>query len=1163
MASHPSSNAGTARTVIYQPMKNRETLGPYNDSTPAIGLQHLGNANFQGAPQVPSTAATRKNTPIRPVYDDFTTAYSSITSRSANGRSRDVLYKNPKQQTGLVDRGRPLSRRVHKSLRRQKKPPGNEALTLPVPVKVSHHRPIFEFDFDITDARFTSSWRHETKLSLDHPPNMVIQKKASASPFLDSLKKAMGGKSSSIVKPFQSRLSLSFKWPRDSMELSVLARKVDKPTRKEPEDGHGDTRSPQESGKTRLPDLPFYLEDPFVHEDSQDLRLLEGRGAGHVLALDGNQHNRESSDFQDNAGSGHSHSHSKPTVYGTLETPNYFHGSITLAIESKRTLSTREGSTVDNIVKQCASNNGLWDISLGSNDGDSIEDGGHFHHFKTQKEGNSISVHSPSGDEHDIGRGNKWQSDVKRERPFWAFKLVDSSGRAPSTGLPQIPSLADQQTLKSTSEGLQQSSSYGDTRNLLEITQRSQWVTATGPTDTCHGKVPQTDRTTPSNTNLLRSGPNQNLVIPSIAAADSSPNSRLSQKLTADANGSTENLVGIPLLALERDISRTLRHMSAFSNLSRETSANYQGDGGCQSSTDSSGLLSFISKQNQHAPEPPKLATRGFYHESAIHQTWLDSQRIEHVRIPIHRNVSVSSLPRPHLASHTTDEFDLGKLDGLERNETEWETVVDGVISRVKTAGSSLANNSSAGNISPILYEHNDFSSTDRIVQHPAQIDYPHEYRYKEIKEGKFPVLLPSYLPHTVNGFPANSYKSINPFQQSSGNFYQPPPPLSRSHTNPFRSPPPEVITNKSESSNTVDRDGFLIDPPPKLKLATPSQEARGDHSDQWMDEFGDPGPAIGPTSPTPILRATDHSIHILSESCSGSKLIGSSIADASSSALSTIIHELENLREVQKWGVSRSSHAARYTDGTPSAARERATFIKGPPGAFYQGVRSRPDPHRKGRCLDRKGVAILLQTKAAQRYPTNQMRPLSLLQDRWAAGTDGSRPGGRLNDNFLYRTPLAPIKSSSWCDLYTKEQLSSMHTDAKNDGITNLEHIPWRYSRPAFGEAVKTDGSWKRTWSPHLRPWPRDNSSIKTDLSGRKIKISSLIFGLCCLFPPMLVLYGVGYLDNMMLWITKGEISSFSKAHKKTALQVVCFFIIAILIAVPIIIAIKVIGSK
>jgi len=95
------------------------------------------------------------------------------------------------------------------------------------------------------------------------------------------------------------------------------------------------------------------------------------------------------------------------------------------------------------------------------------------------------------------------------------------------------------------------------------------------------------------------------------------------------------------------------------------------------------------------------------------------------------------------------------------------------------------------------------------------------------------------------------------------------------------------------------------------------------------------------------------------------------------------------------------------------------------------------------------------------------------------------------------------------------------------------------------------------------MRPWPRDNSSINTDLAGRKIRLSSLVFSLCCLFPPMLLLYGVGYLDNMMLWITEGEICAFSKAHKRAALQVVCFFIIAILIAVPIVVGIKVSGSE
>jgi hypothetical protein len=1159
------------RTAIHRPMKNRETSGPYKASTPAIGRQHPGKASSQGAPQVPPTAATRKHTPIRPVYDDFATAHSSITSRSADGRSREMSYKSPKKQTGLLDRGRPHPRRVRKSVRRQKKPAEDETLKSPMPAKVSHHRPISEFDFDISAAHFTLDRQKETKPSLDQSPNAAIQKRASGSTFLDSLRQAMGGKSSPIAKPFQSCLSLSFKWPRDSMELPGLARKVDQPTRKELEDCRGEKRSPKEPGKTRLTDLPFYIDDPFLYGAGQNPMSLEGTGTGHIQAFGSSQHNRESAGFQDShtAGAGPGPFYHDPTVHEILEIPNYFHGGIALAIDSQGTLSPREGSTVDNIAKQYARNNGLWDISLDSNDEDSEEDGGNFHHFKKQKrERNRGSVRSVSGYEHEVGRGNQSQGDVKGDRPFRAFKLIDSSGRAPSAGLPQIPSLADQQTLKCTSEGLGQSSSYGDTRNLLDITQLSQRVTATGPPDPHLGTAPYPGWIAPSNTNPFRRGPNQNLVVPSIAAADSSPYSRLSQKMPSDASDSTGNLAGKPLLALERDISRALRRMSAFSNLSRETPAHYQGDGGFQSSTDSSGLLSFMGKPNQHAAEPPKLATRGFYHESAIRQTWLDSQRIERVRIPIRRNVSISSsLPVSHSASSVTDEFDLEELDGLDQNGTEWETVVDGVMSRVKTAGSSLANNSSAGNISPILYEHIDFSSTDRIVQHPAQLDYSHDYWYREIKERKFPVLLPSYKPHTVNGFPANSYRSISPFQQSSGDFYQPPPPLSKSHTNPFRSPPPEVITNKSKSSVTVDHDRFLIDPPPKLKLGTPSTIANGDHAGHWMDEFGDPGPAIRPTGPTPSLGATNNSTHTLSKSYSGSQIAGSSIADASSSALSAIIHEPENLQEVRKGGASKYNHAPGYTYDALSAARERAPFIKGPPGAFYQGVRSQPDPGHKGLSLDRKAVAGIPQRKVAQKYPTNQMRPLSLLQVQHvepAAGANGSRlGGGRLNDNFIYRSPPAPIKSSSWCNLYTREQLSSMHTDAENDGTNDFEHIPRRSSRPAFGEALKLDGSWKRTWSPHLRPWPRDNSSIKTDLSGRKIKISSLIFGLCCLFPPMLVLYGVGYLDNMMLWITEGEISSFSKAHKKAALQVVCFFIIAILIVVPIVVAIKVVGSK
>ncbi len=1165
-----SSNAGTVRTVNHQPLKKREILGPYDASVSAVGPQVLGKARFEGAPRVPPAAATRKHTPVRPVYNDFETAHSSITSGSANGRSRDMSYKSPNRTTGLLDRGHPLSRRTLKSLRRQKKQPKYETLVIPKPAKVSHNCHVSQFDFDISDANSTSGRQDEYNSLLGHSPNMASQKIASVSPFLDNLKKAIGGKPSPVTKPFQSRLSLSFKWPRDSMELSGLARKIDQST-KESEHGQTDARSHHKSDNSRLPELPLSIKDPFMYEANQNTMSVERIGTGHNDAVGDRQHNLESINFQDNQNPGEmlGASHDKPLVQ-TRETLGYFHGGIALAIDSQGTLSPREGSTVDNIVKQYARNNGLWDISLDSNDEDSEDENGYFQHFKMQKRvQNGVLGCSASGISYDMGRGDQPEGDIVDEKPFRAIKLMNFSGRAPSTALPHIPTLADQGTLKGSSEGLGQSTSYGDTRNLLDITQRSECATATGRPNFKAGAAPHSTWTGPSNTNSFRHGSNQNLVIPSIAAADRSPNSQSSQKMVPDASVSTERLADIPLLALERDVSRALRRMSAFSNASQEISAHYQGDGGFQSSSDSSGLLSFIGRPTQRVPEPLKLVTPRFYHESAIRQTWLDSQCIERVRIPIRRNLSVSSsLPVSHSASSATDEFDLEEVDGFDQNGTEWETVVDGVVSRVKTAGSSLANNSSTGNISPILYEHNDFSSTDRIVQHPAQIEYSHDYRYREIKEGNFPVLLPSYKPHTVNGFPANSYRSLSPFQQSPGDLYQPPPPLSIDHTNPFRSPPPEVITNKPKSSEALDQDRFILGPPSKLILGTHSQSVNGAHSDNWMDESSDPGPAVRITAPTNIVGVTHKSTYSLSESDSrsGSEIVGSSAADASFSTLSTIIHESKNLQGVRKDGASKFKHAAGNNDNVQHIAREQAPFIKRPPGAFYQGVRSRPDPGRKGFSSDRKNIARVPERKAAQNYPTNQMRPLSLVQAQRAdpaAVSDKIQPGGRSNDNFLYRSPLAPIKSRSWCNLYTKEQLNSMHKNARIDSINDFEHMPRISYRPAFGEALRLDGSWKRTWSPHLRPWPRDNSSIKTDLSGQKVKISSLIFGLCCLFPPMLVLYGVGYLDNMMLWITHGEISSFSKAHKKAALRVVCFFIIAILIAVPIIVAVNVIGSK
>jgi hypothetical protein len=1158
MAPSPSSIAGTVKTAIHEPMKSKEISSSYDASISAIKPQVPGKPHIEGPPRIPPIASTRKITPIRPVYDDFATAHSSITSRPTNGRSRDMVYKSPMKQTGLLDHGLPLPKRTLISLRRQKKQLRDEALTVPKPAKILNHRSISEFDFDISDAHFTSGRQYESNSSMNHSPTVGSKKRASASPFLNSLKKAMGSKFSPVTNSFQNGPSLQFKLPRDSIELSAPDRKLNQPIPKKSEDSQKEKRSMQQSGDTRQPELHFYLEDPFLYASNQNISQVErvGIGCGKVYGAGLYDQKRPSLHDKRMVHASQGLSHDKTTAQAQ-QTLDYFHGGIALAVSSQVTSSTREGSTVDNIVKQYARNNGLWDISLDSNDEDSDEDNGYFQHSKLQQRvQGGVSGRSASG----------LEGHVEDVDPLRVFKLIDFSGRAPGTLLPQNPSLPDQRTLESTPEGFGQSLSYKDTLNLLDITHRSQWVTSTGLSNFQAGAAPHSCRIDPSNNEPFRSGPNQNFTLLSNAAANSSPNSSLSGNMVINTSGSTENPSGIPFNALERDISRTLRRVSAMTNSSQEITAHYQGDGGFQSSTDSSGLLSFIGKPNHRAPVSLKAVTRGFYHESAIRQTWLDSQRIERVRIPICHNVSAaSSLLVSYSAFPATDEIDPEELDGLEQNGTEWETVVDGVVSRVKTAGSSLANNSSAGNISPILYEHNDFSSTDRIVQHPAQIDYSHDYRYREIKEGTFPILLPSYKPHTVNGFPANSLRSISPFQQSSADLYKPPPHLSSTHTNPFGSPPPEVISKNSESSEMVDQDRFYLDQPPPLDSGT-LQAKKDAQSTHWMDEFGDPGPDIRPTAPTPDLVATNHSMHSLAKSYSGSQIIGSSVADASPSASSTIIYELENLPAAKGQQTLKSKYVARYLDGIPPLARDRAQFIKGPPGAFYQGVRSRPDPRRKDPPLEHKVTTRLPQRKAAQNYPTNQMRPLSLLQVQHTeptTATNRSRPERRQDGNFLYRSPLAPIKSKSWYNLYTREQINSMHENAKIGDVNDFEDLTRRSSHPAFGEASKLGGSWKRTWSPHLRPWPRENSSIKADLAGRKVKLSSLIFGLSCLFPPMLVLYGVGYLDNMMLWITNGEISSFSKTHKRAALRVVCFFTITILIAVPIIIAVKVIRSK
>ena len=232
------------------------------------------------------------------------------------------------------------------------------------------------------------------------------------------------------------------------------------------------------------------------------------------------------------------------------------------------------------------------------------------------------------------------------------------------------------------------------------------------------------------------------------------------------------------------------------------------------------------------------------------------------------------------------------------------------------------------------------------------------------------------------------------------------------------------------------------------------------------------------------------------------------------------------------------------------SGDRGRTPLVRGPPGAFYQGLRSASDRRRDNWTFDRKHLAKNPSHHATSSdYPTNTLRPLSLL-----AGRRPSTPldpcmtpkDERQHGKYVYRSPLAPPKRTSWRKLYTKSQLLCFQEAAKADGFYKSQNSLPQTTGLSIDPPI-SDGSSQRELrgSPQLSTW-RQFSSIRTDLAPRRKRVSIIVLCLCNLFPPLLCLYALSWLDGIMVWLTNGECSTFGRGEMRCAFILMCLWSLA-----------------
>jgi hypothetical protein len=1089
-----------------------------------------------------SISGGRSITPVRPVYGDFYTAHSSITSRSKLSpwgvAQRSPIAQQKRQSKVLNKPPRPRSRTSpqHDADDISGRPRYSRQIsTLDWTVRQSDHTSSLPLDIDLNDL--VLSRKSSKKQS---PPNRL----------LGSIKRAFGSRSSADRKSTRDNANSSTYEPaipmqdlrKESREPAMLIDRIPDPieTFSDDDERFSDVDAQMNHYRTAFLSMK-------AMESMQSMEQAAINASHPEIAT---EHNADgpynSGDCVDRVSHYHqdvesvaSGSDADTDILGGVE---YMDNNPPPPLGRDRSSTPREGSTVDNIVQHYTDHNQRWLDRLHS-----LDDRQHRQAKPTARvepqllERTSIPGLSIShSSDHDTGPNFSWkgrQPHQSRVEYRENLRANTRSAQAPNMPLPKQPPASEYRSPQVTPGTWPQSASYGDTGDLLNLTPRLEGSNPGDRVVTAGASFPLS----PTERAFLDIDPSPVLVQTQVVDHSKDVQSarlmrmqarqdRLSQKMMSQPPGAD------PRSTKERDVSAALHRVSAFSISGQYFGGRAPGDGVVESSTDSSGLLNFMNRSTP-AP-PPRLQDRGFYHNSAIHKTWLDNHQFERVRIPIARPASVTS-------EYSTPSM---RHEGSGQDEEEdWETVLDSgipsrspsnphrVSCRKNRAGSSIANISDDGFEDPIIYAHSDFSSTDRIIQHPARMEYSHDYRLREIREGGYPVLLPSYNTPTVNGFPMNSQRSINAFQHVvDGNDGFELSALPRNHTNPFKATPPGGLDARPhEDDEEVHRFPFN----PSLRMVSGDAAIMSPYE---MERPRSPRRLYGRPGAPPSGRSLDgnHSTRWA---------VGSSIADAST----------ERSFEVD------------YEQPTPPPIRTARKNVQRPLpvataglGGHRQEGRQPTDGRRKAHFRDVQSNFRRSKKSPAQVYPTNQMRPLSLveaLREPKPAAKVNGMPTSTSRNEFEYRSPLAPVKSKSWRQLYTKDHLSDIRKAARADGVFDLESLSQQSSRPSAEAFPRRQSAFVRLpMSPRILHGRRESAHTVKLYEKQQQRYSTIVFLLCFCFPPLLIIYGTGYMDNMVVWMTSGNVDTFTRIHKRVALCLGCFSTIALVTAIAVLVGLK-----
>jgi hypothetical protein len=1095
-------------------------------------------------------SSTRKQTPVRAVFHDLQSAHSSITSglaRTASGRHAiPANISQPLHEVEAIplrDFERKRGATVASFLQNTPLPPPPAALPL------GRYDPDVEYNTPVPRAK---SQQRLTSADKEEPANLLA-----------NVKSALANISSPTTPEPNATHGAATQWPRENIN-NGKGKKTQASLGHLTENGEANPfTSEAQPRRTKEFGLGGVGRSSVAYPDDDFSIYHSSLGEAPSGSLPPRSHD-------DGSPSNLSHTNPYRQARHSLYTPFYREGESPLRRSASDEHPKRHSydiqratSTVGDIYKHyvhCSRINSL--------DSDSEDDTNEQSPLRGDIAFKASRLHRALNEVANLSSGPTVMElrpsalNIRKQRR--AERLADES-HPPGYTLPQLPILAAPNILSSGSQDLGRSSTYGDTHKLLDLTQPTQSTSRRAlKSRTNDLKVDEDD----TEKYIASQFPIPNmLATPNVYAT---PKVVISPADDLSVYGDDPHWED-PIMQrqpLEREVSKALRRASGYSAYSMEsisTSVLSNREHSRLERNTSKGK-NFSRRFNVEATPPSDggslnseqrefaVQAQAFYDRGAIPQNWITAQHQEVVRIPISHGGQLPDSP-PESPINRPDEA--AKEEEISTNEqdelNDWETVGESAAGAmmnsredtpgmmgglVNRAGSSIADISDDGTESTDAPHIDEYGSTDRIAQHPGNIQYFGDYRQRDLKGTHIPVFLPVFREHKINGYLADSNR-MRPTQ----NFYNyNPQPLGRAHANPFKVPPPEVMKRARQPFSR----GRKVDlfPP---SLHTSEESADFTRSNQDLQQ----SPKVSRVDGQLRFEWTEKLDDLLAEVSVASE-------DRPDSAVSELPSSWKYALELGEREDDTTQDFSRAIPTTLNTRNEEFNehpvtggprnqihqpLVKGPPGAFYRDLRStsKQEPKLSPSKANRL-TKCPIRNNAKKGYPTNTLRPLTLLAStnspsKTNAPSNQSQGQGSehnkeiRNSTFIYRSPLAPPKRPSWQDLYSTDQLKGMHAAAKLDGFFESQPAIWDHIR-----GNSKGNTWKHLFeSPKLSPWTRDSSNPMFE-ARRKRTLSILVLILCNFFPPLLFLYASGYMDGLMMWWTQGDFPAFALREKKVA---------------------------